>query len=1084
MSLEIQTQLEAIISGLTDFQRATVDAVLARYDTGEGQRVLIADEVGLGKTIIAKGVIAKLIAQSLERKSGILKVAYICSNQAIAQENRRKLAVFHDEQAVKYMRVPSFSRLAELGVQPEVDGSDDKILEICSLTPATSFNLTLGHGNKRERYIIYRALVAHPNLACLDGRLSELFRADVSTWAYEEDWFNNQRGLVASVLEDFVVKLSEAVSLSADDCNFMALENPTWIDLLVFLFNGENTEEDEKKSIALFHRIRCQLRQLFVRCCARNLSADLFILDEFQRFKELLDIHDESEQGLITKEVFQKQDVSKVLLLSATPFKAVTRVEEDEGPNAHLQQLQHLLRFLANGNSAQLDRYEEEREALLTQILRLRDTSVTVDHLDDRPKIKVEATLRPLICRTERSQISHDFDAVTTTNHLSCNDTFSSGDIESFVAMDKISQQIESLQKRSHGNQLIEFYKAAPWPLSFLSGYQFRDYLEKYWSDTRVKEALKSSRAAWLPIEQIENYQLDLERDAPNAKVRTLVKTVFGDKGEKLLWVPPSLPYYPLEGVFKGQHLFSKTLLFSAFVLAPRALSALLSYEAERRLISSQRNSKAKYFNDTKTSPIIRFDGKSSLASWALIYPALSLMEMSIVPGKTPLSELLKQRQESFTSQLIELQTYEDNNTRKSDNWYAMAPFLLDRQNGHHQWMEEWFEHHFILLQDNRKHSGRLNRLQALDRLLRDEKLKLGPMPKDLASFLALLSLAGPGVCMARTWQRLWGQKQPFLTQMATQGGLAVSLFFNKPEAQKVLRTIDSRPVKRKKRRARKKQPPKHWLSVLRYCADGNLQALLDEYGHQLKDTGLGARDALGRLEEVLGVQTSNITAQYYSKGQKKEGPQDALFRCHYAVALGNQKTSDDKGLVRVGHVRNAFNSPFRPFVLSSTSIGQEGLDFHWYCSRVVHWNLPSNPIDLEQREGRVNRYKSLIVRRRVAEIYGHMLRGEPVEDPWKDLFVLADIATRQTRKSDLIPYWYMPGGSAQLERFVPMLPMSRETERLDEILRILSLYRLTFGQPRQQELLENLLHRDMSIEEINMIKKKLVIDLAPINYL
>ena len=37
--------------------------------------------------------------------------------------------------------------------------------------------------------------------------------------------------------------------------------------------------------------------------------------------------------------------------------------------------------------------------------------------------------------------------------------------------------------------------------------------------------------------------------------------------------------------------------------------------------------------------------------------------------------------------------------------------------------------------------------------------------------------------------------------------------------------------------------------------------------------------------------------------------------------------------------------------MLASTSIGQEGLDFHNYCRRIVHWNLPSNPIDLEQRE-------------------------------------------------------------------------------------------------------------------------------------
>ena len=48
---------------------------------------------------------------------------------------------------------------------------------------------------------------------------------------------------------------------------------------------------------------------------------------------------------------------------------------------------------------------------------------------------------------------------------------------------------------------------------------------------------------------------------------------------------------------------------------------------------------------------------------------------------------------------------------------------------------------------------------------------------------------------------------------------------------------------------------------------------------------------------------------------------------------------TDDKSMERVSNVRDAFNSPFRPFVLNSTSIGQEGLDFHWYCSQMFIWN-------------------------------------------------------------------------------------------------------------------------------------------------
>ena len=84
----------------------------------------------------------------------------------------------------------------------------------------------------------------------------------------------------------------------------------------------------------------------------------------------------------------------------------------------------------------------------------------------------------------------------------------------------------------------------------------------------------------------------------------------------------------------------------------------------------------------------------------------------------------------------------------------------------------------------------------------------------------------------------------------------------------------------------------------------------------------------------------------------------------------------NSKVVMRKENIRNAFNSPMRPFVLATTSIGQEGLDFHNYCCVIMHWNLPSNPIDLEQREGRINRFKCLAIRQNVAGQYGESVRA------------------------------------------------------------------------------------------------------------
>ncbi|HBL2662220.1 TPA: type I restriction-modification system subunit M N-terminal domain-containing protein [Enterococcus faecium] len=65
------------------------------------------------------------------------------------------------------------------------------------------------------------------------------------------------------------------------------------------------------------------------------------------------------------------------------------------------------------------------------------------------------------------------------------------------------------------------------------------------------------------------------------------------------------------------------------------------------------------------------------------------------------------------------------------------------------------------------------------------------------------------------------------------------------------------------------------------------------------------------------------------------------------AVGFTKDAGDNSKVVMRKENIRNAFNSPMRPFVLATTSIGQEGLDFHNYCRVIMHWNLPSNPIDV-----------------------------------------------------------------------------------------------------------------------------------------
>lgn len=249
------------------------------------------------------------------------------------------------------------------------------------------------------------------------------------------------------------------------------------------------------------------------------------------------------------------------------------------------------------------------------------------------------------------------------------------------------------------------------------------------------------------------------------------------------------------------------------------------------------------------------------------------------------------------------------------------------------------------------------------------------------------------------------------------------------------------------------------------------MQAVLEEYFYMLAPEG-NAEKVVEAVSNVLHTRASSV--KVWKAGDKAD---HTHLRCHYAVQLGTQSVSDSKGQERVVSIRESFNSPFRPFVLASTSIGQEGLDFHWYCSDIVHWNLPGNPIDLEQREGRVNRYQSLVVRRRVAQ----SLADHPdTPKGWQALF---ETAAAQDRSTDLVPYWHYPSGDAKIRRLVPMITLSHEHQRYPQMLKILSLYRLAFGQPGQSELVAYLNGLNLGDGELDELKQRLMIQLAPVLY-
>jgi len=100
--------------------------------------------------------------------------------------------------------------------------------------------------------------------------------------------------------------------------------------------------------------------------------------------------------------------------------------------------------------------------------------------------------------------------------------------------------------------------------------------------------------------------------------------------------------------------------------------------------------------------------------------------------------------------------------------------------------------------------------------------------------------------------------------------------------------------------------------------------------------------------------------------------------------------------------------------------------------------------------------------------------------DPWSGLFDLAVPETpTPTGSGEMIPYWVFPEGPAKIERHVPVLPFSYEAAALPRLRKALAAYRLAFGQPRQEELVE-FLGADRSDADLLESASRLRVDLSP----
>ena len=1057
-----QTAREDRGTVLSDFQRATADHAFRRLyrDEDSSRRFLVADETGLGKTHVAQEVIAQTL-EHLQQVDhvGRIDIVYVCSNADIASQNIRKLNATGSES-------PSFAtRLTLLIRQPDVlkpaPGGTGKPATFVAFTPATSFQFGWQLGTAIERAVLYVLMRNHLGLRGAQATAAErIFQGGVSTRQRFVDWYVapvRSNPFESSIQQTFL----EAFDRSSERGSFVALVEEV---------AGRRTLTDSQRSSA--RQIVGRLRRMLARAAVSALEPDLVILDEFQRFRDLLDVRTGGEAAELAHEFFNQSD-ARVLLLSATPYKPFTYAEEADEGGGHYADFLKTLEFLAHTDEP-VETLQADLDAMRQAALAGESTAAIRD--------RVQAQLRKWIARTERptgDRRATTLDAATNQFRVL------SDDFAGFVALRRVADEVNAPLG-------VEYWKSAPYFLNFLSGYRVGERVRDWMKDAKLRARLVPlfGGAQRIDRSDVEGFQ---PLDWANARMRALYGATLKKGCWRLLWMPPSLPYHELAGPYESVDSteITKQLIFSSWVAAPAAIASLLSYEVQRQIFTGagqHSNTPAARAALARRLDYRMADGRpASMSTLALFWP-----QPTLAARTDPLDAARDHAESPSVERLIEWASGRveevvgpngSTSATASAAWHWFAPVQADRGSALAAALSgEWRRNLADALRGaSPDHWSEEERGEALVAHVRHLQEALGDWtpeserPADLVATSALLGLGAPGNIAWRALKRL-RKADDQVTELghwraAAILGSGLRSLFARPNAMLLLDGLYGGQG------SARADEGAYWRRVARYCIDGGLQAVLDEYIHHLAgESGADTTTDEGLIS--LAVTTRRAIAVRESVNRATDidhfDGEGIAFPSRFAMRFGSTRYSQDEA--RLPEVRAAFNSPFWPFVLATTSIGQEGIDFHWWCHSVVHWDLPGNPVDFEQREGRVDRYKGHAIRKNVAAAHRSAALAPGVGDPWTVAFEAA-ATERDDGLGDLSPYWIYPG-DAQLHRRIMAFPLSRDEKRWDRLQESLALYRLAFGQPRQEDMLAVLQRRGVAGDPERIAEMR--IDLRP----
>ena len=504
---------------LSDFQRATAQHAFHRLyvEPDSTRRFLVADETGLGKTHVAREVIAQTVRhlQGVDRVKRI-DIVYVCSNADIAAQNIRKLNITGSDN-------PSFAtRLSLLITRPELmtpaPGGEGKPMTFVAFTPATSFQFGWQMGRREERAVLCVLLSEHLGLGgARETAAARIFQGRVSRLRDFRD-----RDIAAAREKRFESTIHQTFLDEFDQSD----ERRSLISLInEVMGRGALTMRQREKA----REIVGSLRRMLARAAVQALEPDLVILDEFQRFRELLDVKTGGEAAEMADDFFSQQD-ARVLLLSATPYKPFTFAEEAAEGTSHYAGFMKTLEFLTNSETT-----VSSVSADLNELRQAALSGEAAAEIRDR----VQGRLRRWISRTERPERVWPITTVDTPTVQSVQ----AKDFEGYVALRRIAEEVSA-------PLTVEYWKSAPYFLNFLSGYRVGDKVRAAMKNTERRSQLTplfegAQRIAKADVEQFQKL------DWANARMRALADVLLSQGWWQLLWMPPRFPIIPWEAHMK-----------------------------------------------------------------------------------------------------------------------------------------------------------------------------------------------------------------------------------------------------------------------------------------------------------------------------------------------------------------------------------------------------------------------------------------------------------------------------------------------------------------------------------------------------